>query len=198
MKNRPKYILKGSPAWCIRALLIILVLQGLTIEGCKKLPQNTEEATNPLDPANPSKTVNRSTLALSPQRIITKGDTFTVELWLATSDSIFALSTSIHYNPQVFSVVHAKIINDFLLQNGGQLVEFIKNDSSKGDLKFDLVVVESKPHDIAGMGKMVEIMLAPLNQVEESSITIRRDSELLNSKNETVTIKEFIDATVSW
>jgi hypothetical protein len=100
------------------------------------------------------------------------------------------LHLSLSYNTDDLALLDYSVASDstdFLLQAGGQSIEFIENDSTAGLFRMDLTVAGGNVTGVTGTGNVVRFIFMHVGTGNETEINLQPESQVRDVYNQNVT-----------
>ncbi|MCH8069501.1 MAG: hypothetical protein IID16_09590 [Candidatus Marinimicrobia bacterium] len=132
----------------------------------------------------------RSSLVFSPRMTILRSDlgenTFAVSVRAEDVSDIMGVHIIVDYDPDFLKLNAISLFtneSDFLLRNGGDIIQFLDPDSLFGELTADLVVVMGSG-GVDGSGDLMELQFEQIAESDTMYISFGAESSIRNSVNE--------------
>ncbi|MCH7731346.1 MAG: hypothetical protein IIB44_02350 [Candidatus Marinimicrobia bacterium] len=135
----------------------------------------------------------RSSLVFSPRMTILRSDlgenTFAVSVRAEDVSDIMGVHIIVDYDPDFLKLNAISLFineSDFLLRNGGDIIQFLDHDSLSGELAADLVMVMGSGGGVDGSGDLMELQFEQIAESDTMYISFGAESSIRNSMNEEI------------
>lgn len=135
----------------------------------------------------------QSSLVFSPRMTILRSDlgenTFAVSVKAEDVSDIMGVHIIVDYDPDFLKLNTVSLLtseSDFLLRNGGDIIQFLDHDSLSGELAADLVLVMGSGGGVDGSGDLMELQFEQIAESDTMYINFGVESFIRNSVNEEI------------
>lgn len=130
-------------------------------------------------------------LVLSPTHAyVDSGAAFITYARIVDVTDFMGLHLALSYDPDDLSLLDYSVASDstdFLLQAGGQSIEFIEHDSTAGLFQMDMSVAGGNVTGVSGTGNVVRFIFMHVGTGGETEITLEPESQVRDVYNQSVT-----------